>query len=356
MKPILYSLNQTTFAGNGLGVLSDVFYCRCTEILNGSYELEFGISKDSLHAAEIQSDCIVKVRPNYLDDPQLFRIYLVQKDLEGNITAKAAHISYDTAGIPIRPFTSETLSDAVSHMNTDRILLSPSKFVLTSNFSSEGTMAVESPESFRKLLGGSDDSIISVYGGEYHYDNYTIELLYQRGVDKGICFRYGKNITSFELENSSEELYTAVIGYWKKSGDKEKNEADILIYGNIIECEGEFPYDKILILDTSDKIKNDDDSSATVDQIDDYVKLYIAQNSVGIPKNGMKINYVDDANITKIGVGDRVGIIFPDYRINGVARCTKCVFDCLLERNESIEIGVVSTGIETTISDIAKRS
>ena len=353
MNPILYPINQSVYTGNGVGILSDVTYCKATEVLNEAYELEFEISKDAPHASDILVNCAVKVRSNYKDPPQLFRIYSIEKNYDGFINVKAAHISYDTSGIPILPFTSDSLSDAVEQMNTNRKLLSESKFVLNVNFSSEGTLKVDSPSSFRSLLGGSENTILGVYGGEYHYNNYVIELLKNRGVNRGICFRYGKNITDFEQESNSEELYTAVLGYWKKSGN---GDSDTIIYGNIVECEGKFPYDKIYILDTSSEIKNEGDAAPSVEQIDEYVTKYIADNAVGLPKNKMKIDYDEDDTITRICLGDTVGILYPEYNINATAQCNKVVFDCLLERNESIEIGVVDLDLSDSIAKLSSRS
>ena len=261
--------------------LSDVLYCRSTEVLNNSYELEFRVPKDGKHAEDIFINSAVKVRSNYSDNLQIFRIYSVDKDYDGYITVKAAHISYDTAGIPILPFTANNLDEVADKMNTGRIVLNNTPFVFYSDFQAEGKLEVKSPVSFRSLLGGSDNSIIGVYGGEYHYNNYAIEHLEKRGYDRGVIFRYGKNITGFEEETNADQLYSAVIGFWKKSNGQ--NEEDTLIYGNIVECEGYFPYDKILIVDASSDIKKENDAVPTADEIDSYVASYIAKNSVGIP-------------------------------------------------------------------------
>ena len=347
MIPVLYSKDQTIFVTNGLGVLSDAKSCLCTEVLNGSYELELKMPYSGLHAKEIQNDCLLKVKPNYEDPAQLFRIYSVEKNYDGNLEVKAAHISYDTAGIPVLPFTSSNLGEAVDYMNTNRKELTSSYFVLNSQLSVDGTLEVKSPMSFRSLLGGSDTSIQKVYGGEYHYDNYTINLVEKRGSDKGICFRYGKNILDFEQETNSEEFYTAVWGYWKKSGSN--GEADTIIYGNIMQCNDSLPYDKIYILDTSSSIKNENDANATVEQIDECVEKYISENGVGFAKSKMKIDYLDDRSI-KICLGDRLGVIYPEYDIYAIARCNKIVFNCLEEKNESIEIGVETKDISDTIS------
>lgn len=348
MRPILYPVGQTVFYGNGIGVLADAISCKCTEVLNGIDEIELQIHKDGNHAKDIAVNTVIKAKPNYDDEPQPFRVYSVEQNIDGTIVAKAAHISYDTAGIPILPFTAENLDEAVDYMNNNRKLLHPSEFVLYADFSKEGPLQVSTPSSFRSLLGGNENTIAYVYGGEYHYDNYTIELLERRGQDKGICFRYGKNILDFEQEENSEEIYSAVFGFWKKSGSGDT--PDTFVYGDIIDVENILPYDKILLLDTSDKIKNDDNSDPSEDQVNDYVRQYIASTAIGIPNYSMKISYADDDGIIEVCLGDTVGVSFPDYDVNAKARVTKVVFDCLLEQNESVEIGVVSVGIAESVA------
>lgn len=341
MIPILYLRGQTIFMGSGVGPLADTISCECTEKLNDIYELTLKLPANSIYANVINYDCIIKVKPNHEDRPQPFRIYDIEKNYDGYINIKAAHISYDTAGIPIMPFEATNLDDAIDNLNTNRKLLSDSNFVLNSDFSKEGTLKVEKPSSFRSLLGGSKDSIQSVYGGEYYYDNYTINLLEHRGKDKGVCFRYGKSISDFQQTTNTENVYTAVMGFWKKN--------DTIIYGDIIETESDFPYDKIYILDTSSEIETQGNANATVDQINSYVEKYIVENVVGLPEKKMRIDYTD-TGITKICVGDTVGVFYPDYNISAVARCNTVVFDCLEERNKSIEIGVEDKDLADTIS------
>ena len=352
MIPILYSETETDFTANGLGSLIDCVSCKCTEKLNDGYEIDLEIPYFGKHVDKISTDRVIKVRSNYEDPPQLFRIYSISKKYDGNISVKAAHISYDTVGIPILPFTAQNLTEAVENMNTNRKLLTPSAFVLNCNFSAEGTLEVTSPTPFRSLLGGSDDSIIEVYGGDYHYDNFTINLVEKRGHNRGLCFRYGKNILDFEDEVSSEELYSAVLGYWKRTSSSSSS----FVYGNIIQCEGTFPYDKIYILEVSNGDLNISGSSTpTEEQIDEYVQKYISEKEVGIPKHTMTIDYRDDNNIINVCLGDIVGVSYPQYNISTLARCNTVVFDCLNERNESIEIGVESKDISDSIVELLNK-
>lgn len=353
MIPVLYSKTEKVFVGNGLGLLSDVESCECTEKLNDSYEIVLKMRSTAVHANDVDVDCVIKAKPNYEDRAQPFRVYSVEKDHSGEITICAAHISYDTCGIPILPFTVENLDDAVENMNTNRMLLSDSAFVINAEFSAEGNMEVKSPTSFRSLLGGSTVSIVEIYGGEYHYDNYTVNLVKRRGKERGVCFRYGKNIADFNQTLDSQNLYTAVLGYWKKSGSNNQN--DTIIYGNIIQCEGVFPYDKIYILDTSSEIKTEGNADATVEQIDEKVTEYIEKNAPGIMDDNIKIDYTKDDDAIQVCVGDIVGIIYPEYKINMVARCKTVVFDCLEEKNISIEIGTEEKDIADIIADISSK-
>ena len=351
MNPILYSPYETRFDNNGLGVLSECISCLCNEVLNGLYEITavYPISGELFD--QIDLNYVIKAKPNYRDDPQPFRIYRVTKDIDGYITIKAAHLCYDTAGIPVLPFVSATLQEAIMNMNERRILENESEFLITADFSSPGEMTVDVPTSLRALMGGGENTLTEVYGGEYHYDGYLTELLESRGRDVGASIRYGKNIVDFEEENDCEELYTAVFGYWYKPATDDSPAESV--YGTIVNCSGSYPYEKILTLDVSDKFGSDTETPTRA-QIDDVVNDYIAEYGVGIPKHEMKIDYIEDSGISGICLGDRLGVYFPIYNIKATARCTTVVYDCLKERNDSIKIGVVSSTISSTIAGISE--
>ena len=344
MNPVLYPKDQRIFNTNGYGVLSDCISCKATEVLNGEYEIALSTPRTGNHAPDIEVDRIILVKSNYMDGPQPFRIYDVEDNIDGTINVKAAHWSYDTAGIPVSPMTVTSLNDAVTAMNTNRIVTKTSEFTVSADFEAEGEMTTTEPKSLKSLLGTGDNTLIGSFGGELHYDGFNIELLERRGADKGICFRYRKNITEFEMESSSEEVYTGVVGYWKNS--------NTLVNGTIQSTGITASYDKILVLDTSDKIKNANDAAATTEQINDYVQSYINTNSPGHPKYNMKIEYTEDDNIIKINLGDTVAALIPEFGIKAYGRCRKVIFDCLLERNESIEVGTVSAGLAGDLANI----
>ena len=45
--------------------------------------------------------------------------------------------------------------------------------------------------------------MLDVYGGEYEWDNTTVKLHSQRGTDRGVTIRYGKNLTDLTQEEAA---------------------------------------------------------------------------------------------------------------------------------------------------------
>ena len=71
MKPILYSPTETTFAHNGIGVLTDCVSCVVTEERNGAFELEMAYPVDGAFYTSIAVDAIIKAKPNETKGDQL---------------------------------------------------------------------------------------------------------------------------------------------------------------------------------------------------------------------------------------------------------------------------------------------
>ena len=71
MKPILYKAGETDFNHNGIGALSETIACEVTEERNGEFELYLEYPASGLHYAEIQELCLVKAKPNSVDDLHL---------------------------------------------------------------------------------------------------------------------------------------------------------------------------------------------------------------------------------------------------------------------------------------------
>ena len=201
MNPVLYESTESTFETNGLGVLSDTISCQVIEERNGIFEITLEYPLTGIHYQEIKQRRIIFVKPNPYEDPQPFRIYRITKPLSGKITVYAQHISYDLSGVPVSPFSSGSVTGALSGLKTNAAVTNP--FSFWTDKTSTGDFAVTAPTSTRTLLGGSDGSILDVFGGEYKFDRWTVRLYNNRGKNSGVSIRYGKNHSGYhELSDS----------------------------------------------------------------------------------------------------------------------------------------------------------
>ncbi len=341
MKPILYDSTERAFTSNGIGVLCDTLSCVVKEEKNGSYELAMSYPVDGMHFAEIVSRAIILAKPNDEDRLQPFRVCQITKPINGIVEIAATHISYDLSGVAVSPFSATGISQAISDMQTNSIP-SDHGFSLTSDLSGTGTMSVNVPSSFRSLLGGSQGSLLDVYGGEYKYDRFDVSLLENRGKDRGFEIRYGENMTDFNQDENCSNVYTDVYPYW--SG----GEANAYLSEKTIRAEGTYNFTRVLPLDMSEYFEDAPDEAS----LRAAAKKYMTANKIGVPKVSLKLSYEDFAEYkNKVALCDTVKVVFPKYNVSTSAKIVSVEYDVLAERYISLEIGSTVSGIADTIAD-----
>lgn len=227
MIPILYAASETDFTTNGIGLLTDAVSCTVTEERNGAYEATI-IYPAKGHLAEyIAEDAIIKAKANDTDEPQLFRIYKSGKQIGSNTTWNAEHISYELTGNPVERFS---ISGVNAEQALNRLLAAAvfkHKYTAASDITTVNKTSIADVVSVRKALGGVEGSILDTWGGEYHFNNYKIELLKARGADNGVTIEYGKNLTDAKQERNIANIVTAIFPYAKYTPEGEENEVYI---------------------------------------------------------------------------------------------------------------------------------
>jgi len=336
--PLLYESTESTFSNNGLGALSDCVSCIITEERNSSFELTMEYPVNGVHFDEIQQRSIIMVKPNPTSNAQPFRVYRITRPFGGLVTVYAAHLSYDLSGVPVSPFTAYNLASAISQMASNSLV--EHNFVISTDKAVTATMTQAVPMSYRALMGGVEDSILDVYGGEYYYDGYTIYLLNARGSDNGVTLRYGKNITSLEQDENCATCYTGVLPYWY-------SEDDGLVQGTIVACPGTYSYMNVLSLDCSSEFE----SMPSADDLDSYAATYIANNDVGIPTVSLSVSYAQDSVLCEsVALCDTVTVEFPLLGVSAYAKVVKTTYNALTGVFDSVELGNMRTSIAQTIA------
>ena len=339
MLPILYSsITEGTVPSNyGVGVLSDCISATVKEARNGEYELTMEYAAEGIHASDIVPNAVIKAKPNYTDDPQLFRIYKVGKTINGKFTVNAQHISYDLSGKVITSGTAASLGDTITLLNAQSGF-----FVISSDKSVSAPFKVAEPSSVRSWFGGKQGSILDVYGpGEWKYDNFNASFLAARGQDRGVTIRYGKNLTELSQTLDMTNLCSAIIPYYKAQDGTVTTGSEV--------STGLVGIDRKKAVDFSSEV---DPESATpiATQLSTLATAYIANNNFTTIKNSITLNFVQMKNLTeRVDLCDTVHIYFEPLGLTATAKCIETVWDVLADRYTSTKFGDATTNIADTI-------
>lgn len=325
------------FDTNGLGALTDCISCEVTEERNGEYELVMEYPMTGVHFDELALRKIIFAKPNATDGPQAFRIYFISAEINGVVTVNCRHLIYDLSGIPVVPFTATSAGAACSGLMSNAQVSNP--FSIGTQIGTIADFKVDVPSSVRSWFGGKEGSLIDVYGGEWHYDNYTATLKASRGENRGVVIRYGKNLIDFEQEKNCEEVWTGVLPYWA-------DEEGTVVRANIINIEGSFDYRRILCLDLS----QDFEEQPTTAQLTARAQTYIRANNIGVPKVSITLDWAQLNE--QVELCDTVTVVFERLGIETTAKCVRTVWDVLKDRYSSIEIGDARTNITDTIHNL----
>lgn len=349
MKPILYDAYRTSFpAGvdNGLGVLADAMSCKVTQELNGQYELELHYPVEGIHYGEIALRTILRATVGSDGKLQPFRVYRIVPGMNGTAAIYARHIAYDLGGYVVSPFAAADAPSAVAAIKS-HAMPTDFPFALTTDKTTVAAMAVTVPSSAWGLLGGQQGSLLDVYGGEYEFDEWAVRLLTRRGADRGVSVRYGKTLIDLTQDASCANCYTGAVPYWRGSG--------ITVTAAPVYAEGNFGYTRLMPLDLSSSF----DQQPTQAQLQAAAASYIKQNRIGVPAVSWDVKlallaqssgYEDVAFLEQVYLGDTVGVYFHRLGVDAKARVNKIVWDCLLDRYDSVALGSVKANIAATIA------
>ena len=345
MIPILYAtMNEGTVPSHhGLGELTDAVSVSVTEQRNGSYELSMVYPSNGIHAEDIAPNTFIKAKPNYTDDPQIFRIYKVGKEMNGKFTVNAQHISYDLSGKVIEQGSANSCVSACSLLATKS-----GNFSITTDKTVSGNFTIIEPSSVRSWFGGKAGSLLDVFGtGEWSYNNYSCTLKASRGSDRGVTIRYGKNLTQLSQVLDISNLVTGVIPFFIDSKGNKTIGAKVST-GLVLDT----PRDKAIDFST-----DCDPESATpiVTQLSNLATNYIANNNLTIISNNITLDFVQLEGLTeRIDLCDTVHIYFEPLGITASAKCIETVWDVLMERYTKTTFGDPKTNIADTIASNSK--
>lgn len=372
MIPVLFEPFETGFTSNGVGRLSDCVSCIVTEERNGEYECEFEYPITGIHYADIVEGRLVLVDHDETGDLQPFEIYRHTAPIDGIVTYNARHISYRLANVILKPMSASSAASCMAKFETETLTEQPFEF--WTDIATEATFKLTHPASVRSMLGGTEGSVLDVYGGEYEFDRFTVKLHAARGADNNVEIRYAKNLSDLEQELDISNNYTAIIPYWVNSETGES------VYGRTIAGRGGIRYTapwtnesdthitdengeditfayypvKPVAMDLSDKFQN----QPTAAQLEKAAASYLKANKPWVPKENIEVDFValwqteeykNIAPLERVKLCDTVRIIYTALGVDAKAKVIRTEWNALLEKYNKIELGEARTSFSDTI-------
>lgn len=353
MIPILYEKDETEFTSNGLGRLYDVLSCVVTEERNGIYEVEFEYPVTGHNFNKIIPGRIIACEHDYSNDIQPFDIVSYSKPINGIVSFHAVHISYRQSRITASGTNINSLDAAFRMLSAGE----PSNpfFYSTDKEGATGYLAAADgvPRSVKQLLGGIQGSILDVWGGEYEFNKFSVRLWNNRGSEKSFAIRYGVNMVDFKDDGDYSGAYTSCVPYW--TGD-DGNGGQKVVKGRRVDS-GFASYNdrnECVPLDLTEKFE----TIPTPVQLESAAASYMNSGNVNLPSRSISVDFVrlqdtseykQYSELLECGLCDSIRVIFPRYNVEGVFKIVKIVYNVLLEKYDSVELGNLTTSLSEAL-------
>lgn len=349
MFPIIYANNETSFASNGLGALSDCIRCEVTEELNGIYEMELDVPISGRHYRDIKPRRII-----YTMTPggkQPFEVYRISKPINGVVTVYCQHLSYRLLKMTTSLFSSPTCAAAGAELATQASTAEGATWTFWTDKDIHSMYRVAYPKTIRNCFGGEQGSMIQLYGGELEFDHRTIKLHTHRGANNGVEIRYGKNLSDINDDDNAADVYKSVIPYWYQEG------GNCIVGSKVTKSASlDAPFDLTIPLDCSSEFQ----SEPTAAQLTAYGQTYIDARTPTVSDETITVSFVPLAGssgyegleeLETVNIGDTVTVINSMLGVSTQKKANKYVYDALNERYISVELGAKKSTLGKTISD-----
>ena len=347
---LLFEEKEQNFDNNGLGSLADAITCEVTEELNGKYELEMTYPTDGIHYSDITLDKFIYCKPNSYDQMQPFRIYSISKPINKIVTINAEHISYDLSGVTVRGALEHYAwyaNEVFDHIDNNKIMSHP--FTFSTNVTRKGEINLSKPRSARSFLG-TDEGILSAFGGEYEFDMYSVIHREKRGEDRGVCIEYGKNLTDLKQEENNNAMFTAVYPYYYVEDDGLQRLDDDVV--RIIENPAR---EKVLTLDLTSEFEE----MPTQEQLREATRKYIEDNKLNEPTVSLTVSFIKNEDVIEslqdVRLGDTVTVRFLKLGIDSNSRCISYKYNAITEHYNSIDLGEPPETLVETVNKMSQK-
>ena len=349
MIPILYEATETAFTSNGVCRLPDCGICQVTEERNGVFECMFTYPITGAHYADIREGRIIFCTHDESGRAQPFDIYARSEPIDGVVTFYAHHISYRLGPVILQPMTAGSCAAALNAIPSHTYNACP--FTFWTDKTTAGSFTTHAPKAVKEALGGSQGSILDVFGkGEYEWDRFAVKLYLNRGQTTDVTIRYGVNMTGYNRDLNYYSAYNACVPYWLNASTNE------LVTPGVVYASG---YDASSAEPVTMDLSAEFDSAPTQQQLIDKATARMNSNQSWLPSDNITVSFVplwqteeyaDVAPLQRVKLCDKVNVVYGpgNVMIQGV-QVIRTVYDVLLDRYDSMELGTARATFEALL-------
>ena len=344
----LYEQDTTDFSNNGLKILNPTSAKITRNLIEYTYQLEL------THLLDEKGMMLTEERILGYNG-QYFRISSIRRNLK-EVSVIAKHIFFDLNKNFIEDINikDKTGSMALSHILGGTSY--PHSFSATSDIDTVASSRLVRKNVVSALIGDTDNSFINRWGGELDIDGFTFKLNEQIGKDDGYTIRYGKNLTGLDLQLNMLEVVTRIRPVGFDGIEIDGLYVDSPYIDNYaLPIIKEIKYENVKWTGSPNYEEREDDDSYIYDNLAEaqakLIELATNEfivNEIDLPKTTINIEFIELSKteeykhlkfLQNINIGDTVHIYHKPLDINLKSRCIEYVYDCILNKYETITLG-----------------
>ena len=345
----LYKPDETDFLHNGIGILSDAVHeATVQEDLNGVYVLSFKYPLFSPHGLDIKGQSLIQVPTP--DGDQLFRVANPSASM-GILSVFCYHVFYDLIDnfLEDTNIVGKTGIGALTQLKG--ALQYPSRFNFFSDIGKMNNARLVRMNPVEALLDTSKDNcFLNRWGGELKRDNFLVNILEKRGMDRGVKIQHKKNLLGYEASVDWQSPITKImpIGFdglllpekyvTSANVDKYINpKIKTVAFENVKAAIGEYADDEdaIPLKDAYELLRQKARAMFEIDRVDQPLASY----KVSFQELSQTEEYKNFAVLQSVYVGDTVTVQHDEDGIYIQAKVISYKYDPVKERYIDITLG-----------------
>lgn len=283
---------------------------------------------------------------------QLFQIYDVAREAGDSVsvTVKARHTTYELLGNVTTYKNDGAVSAKAALTGIRQGCRLPTEIKMYTNVSDERTgVSWVNVNPIEALLGG-ETGLLERWGLELVRDWDELYFLARAGLNQGVRVEYAKNLTGVKCSDNLDNVYTMIlpVGATKDGEDLYLSDdgSDDLVVGSHV---ADYAGPRIYVLDckseatigegVSKALARERMRAAAQKLLDDGCDLPEINIEADFVNLGDTEEYARFAGLEKVFLYDTVTVYHPEIGVNVTTDVVRTVWDCLLERYETVELG-----------------